>query len=373
MNIIVDGRPFVASSAGISAFLKCSLQAWALQRPNDQFIVALPRALDKTFSADAMPCNVRFVMKTNSLLLRLPNLVWLNVVFPFLVRKYKVDVFYSALPCIPFFMPRKVKKVIVVHDVVNIEHASTMEWTNRLSNFFFFSRSVKNADVLWTNSHYTRRRIAEYYPDIRCKEIFTGCAIDNGVYHKLNITEYERTHLLTKYNIQGDFMLFVGSLEPRKNLEFLLSIMPELYKRTGKKLVVVGAKAWRSSSLKDVIENDGFPKHSVVFCKFVPESDLVRLYNMASCLVSASLNEGFGMPQLEALYCGCPIVTARNSAMIEVADGKSGAYTVEGYEPETWINTIEKVLETRPEPMVEELREYDWNDIIRKFTNKYNM
>ena len=373
MNIIIDGRPFVASSAGISTFLKCSLQAWALQRPDYQFIVALPRALDKTFSADAMSDNVRFVMKTNSLLLHLPNLVWLNVVFPLLVRKYKADVFYSALPCIPFFIPRKVKKVIVVHDVVNIEHASTMVWTNRLSNLLFFSRSVKNADVLWTNSHYTRQRVDEYYPDIMCKEIFTGCAIDNGVYHRLHITEDERAQLLEKYHIQGDFLLFVGSLEPRKNLGFLLSIMPELYKRTGRKLVVVGAKAWRTSSLHYIVEDDGFPKDSVVFCKFVPESDLVRLYNTASCLVSASLNEGFGMPQLEALYCGCPVVTARNSAMKEVAEGKSGAYTVEGYEPEKWINTIEEVLETHPEPIEDELREYDWNDIIRNFTNKYNM
>ena len=72
-------------------------------------------------------------------------------------------------------------------------------------------------------------------------------------------------------NIKGDFLFFVGSLEPRKNLEFLLSIQPELYRRTGKQLVIVGAKAWRSSSLKTIVEAADFPKESVVFCKFVPD------------------------------------------------------------------------------------------------------
>ena len=371
MNIIIDGRPFVASSAGISTFLKCSVQAWAKECPSDRFIVALPRDFDDTFSADAMPENVTFVKKTNTILQRLPNLVWLNMVFPVLVRKYKADVFYSALPCIPFFMPKKVKKVIVVHDVVNIEHASTMVWTNRLSNFLFFNRSVKNADVLWTNSYYTKQRVKDYFPDIKCKEIFTGCAIDNRVYHRLNITDEERAQLLAKYNIKGDYLFFVGSLEPRKNLEFLLSIQPELYRRTGKQLVIVGAKAWRSSSLKTIVEAADFPKESVVFCKFVPDSDLVKLYNLASCFVSTSLNEGFGMPQLEALYCGCPVVTAHNSAMIEVAEGKTGAYTVEGYEAETWISAIEKALEEHQEPREEQLKEYDWTRILKRFIQKY--
>lgn len=371
MNIIIDGRPFVTSSAGISMFLKGSLIAWAGLRPEDNFIVALPRALDVTFSAESMPGNVKFVHRSNAVLRRLPNLVWLNSVFPILARQYKADVFYSALPCIPFFMPKKVKKVIVVHDVVNIEHASTMEWTNKLSNFLFFNRSVKNAEVLWTNSQYTRHRVNDYYPSIRCNEIFTGCAIDTKVYRKLNISDSERAKILGKYSIKGDFLLFVGSLEPRKNLGFLLSLMPEIYRRTGMQLVVVGGKQWRSSSLKSIVEAEDFPKESVVFCKFVPNADLVRLYNIASCFVSTSLNEGFGMPQLEALYCGCPVVTAHNSAMIEVAEGKPGAYTVEGYEPEAWIATIEKALSAKPETRVGQLEEYDWTRILNRFIHKY--
>lgn len=77
------------------------------------------------------------------------------------------------------------------------------------------------------------------------------------------------------------------------------------------------------------------------------------------------------MPQLEALYCGCPVVTAHNSAMIEVAEGKTGAYTVEGYEVESWISAIEKALEEHQEPREEQLKEYDWTRILKRFIQKY--
>lgn len=370
MNIIIDGRPFVTSSAGISSFLYGSLRAWAEQSPDDKFIVALPRDIDDTLSIHDLPSNISFVKRTNKLFLRLPNLVWLNLMFPYLARSFKADVFYSALPCIPFFLPRKIKKVIVVHDVVNIEHSDTMVWTNKLSNYLFFDRSVRQSDVIWTNSYYTKSKVEAYFPERRCQDIFTGCAINRNIYKKLDLSMSDISECKAKYGISGDYILFVGSLEPRKNLSFLLSLMPQLYKRTGLKLLVVGAKKWKSSSLKDIVEKDGFPRESVIFSSFVPNEDLAKLYNMAKCFVSTSLNEGFGMPQLEALCCGCPIVTAHNSAMIEVANDKTGAYTVEGYEPDTWLKAIEHAVTSTARPVDTELSDYDWETILFKFKKR---
>ena len=74
--------------------------------------------------------------------------------------------------------------------------------------------------------------------------------------------------------------------------------------------------------------------------------------------------EGFGMPQLEALICGCPIVTSHNTAMIEVARGKDGATTVQGYEVKDWQEAIMQTLESHPQVRQEQLSEYDWQSII---------
>ncbi len=366
MIIIIDGRPLCAIAAGIANFLEGSLHAWAEKRPDDIFLVALPKSIHNTINIKHYPPNIQFKEYSNSFSRRLPNIIWLCIIMPWITRKLNAGIYYSSLPCIPFFLPRSIKKIIVVHDVVNLEYKNTMQWTNILSNKLFFSRSIKKADVIWSNSLYTKDKIEHYFPKRKCKEIFTGASVDRNIYHNIEISEKEIEALKLKYNIIHPFIIFVGSLEPRKNLSFLLSIMPMIYKRKHIQLVVVGGKGWKNSIIRNIVEDKDFPKESTVFCGFVPDEDLVRLYHMAECLVSTSLNEGFGMPQLEALLCGCPIVTAHNSAMIEVADRKSGASSVIGYDRNKWIETILKVIEEHPKVNVEQLSEYDWGIIIKK-------
>lgn len=365
MRILVDGRTLVAPSTGVYTFFKGAIMEWARQRPDDDFYIAVPRMPNAGTSFVNYPANIHIVCKSNALLRKLPNLVWLNTVVPQLARQLKADIYYSPVTCIPFFLPHRMKKVIVVHDVVNLEFKETMRWTNRLANALFFSRSIRKADLIWTNSFYTKDKVDHYFPQRRCQDIYTGDAVDTDIHMPLQLTDAQQQSIREKYGISGDYILFVGSLEPRKNLQFLVSLMPEVYRQTATKLVVVGGHGWGKTHIKDIIEHPDFPRESIVFCKFVPDPELAMLYNMARCFVSASLNEGFGMPQLEALYCGCPVVTAHNSAMIEVAKNKTGATTVEGYEPQTWVETIKRVLEERPKPQLEELTEYQWVFVIR--------
>lgn len=370
MNMLIDGRPLVTSSAGITFFLRNSLQVWAASSPEDHFFVAVPKPLDKTVDTTDWPTNIRIIEKSNPLLRRLPNLVWLNLMMPWIARRLHADLYFSPLPCIPFLLPRHLFRLIVVHDVVNIEYQSTMQWTNILSNALFFSRSIRKANLIWTNSHYTRAKVQQYFPKRRCKQIFTGCSVDRTLFRRLALTEEDRAAVRRKYQINNRFLLFVGSLEPRKNLGYLLGLMPDIYNATGVQLVVVGGKRWKNSALNDIVQQDGFPRESVVFCNFVPNDDLVRLYNMADSFISASLNEGFGMPQLEALSCGCPVITSRNSAMAEVAAGKSGAVAIKGYDRVQWISEIRKVINHRPTPKDEEISLYDWGTIIPKLKER---
>lgn len=365
MNILIDGRTFTASSAGISNYLRESVIAWAKLRPSDMFLVALPKSAHSTFSTAGLPPNVTIEEKTNGFFRRMPNLVWLQLMMPIIARRYNFNVYYSPVPCIPFFLPSKTKKIIVVHDVVNIEYQKTMQWTNILVNKLFFFRSIKKADIIWTNSIYTREKVKRYFPERKCQDIFTGASVNRDIYHPISLTDPEKKNILQKYGINQPFILFVGSLEPRKNLSFLLSIIPELYRSKSLQLVVVGGKGWKNSRIKDIVENKDFPRESTIFCGFVPNEDLVRLYHLAQCFVSASLNEGFGMPQLEALLCGCPIITSHNSAMIEIAKGKDGAITIEGYDKEKWIETIQQVIEKRPKVNTSQLTTYNWNIILK--------
>lgn len=367
MNILIDGRTFVKTSAGISTFLRGSLKAWALQKPKDTFILALPQECDSSSDELVLPDNVIWVVSKMRIFKWLPNLVWLSVMMPILCLKYHVDIYYTPVPCIPFFLGEKVKKIIVVHDVVNIEFKETMVWTNIIASWLFFGRSIKIADIIWANSNYTKSSVEKYFPMRKCKDIFVGCAINREIYKRLVIRSEEALSVRRKYGIEDNFMLFVGSLEPRKNLSFLLSIMPEVWKRERIKLVVVGAKGWKETGISAIINKDGFPKESVVFCGYVSNQELAILYNMAECFISSSRNEGFGMPQLEAFLCGCPVITADNSAMSEVAGGKQGSMLIRGFDKNEWIESVCVFLHQHSFVNINEFVAYDWRIILEQF------
>lgn len=373
MKILVDGRAFVKTAAGISTFLRCSIVEWAKQRPRDVFYIYLPKNLDPSLELGAVPKNIQLLKYGNVFTRKIPNLFLLLLYIPLLCKKLNVNLYYSPVPCIPFFVPKKVKTLIVVHDVVNLEQSETMELKNKIANSLFFSRSIRKADFIWTNSFYTKERVEHYFPVRRRSNIFTGCSVDRTVYCNLNLSELERRSIRDKYGIAGKFILFVGSLEPRKNLSFLLEIVPELYRSLKIQLVVVGGMGWKNSEIKDFIMNPMFPQQSTIFCGYVTNADLAKLYNAADCFVSASLGEGFGMPQLEALLCGCPVITAHNTAMIEVANGKTGAYTIKGYDSRQWIDLISRVVCDKNVTNVNELAEYDWPIIIQRMLDYWRL
>ena len=370
MNILVDGRAFVKSSAGISTFLQGCLDAWAKAKPKDRFYLALPQALNNTAEGMVFPKNVEWIVSSWWLFRKLPNLVWLCLMMPVLCRKFKVDVYFTPVPCIPYFIKRRIKTIVVVHDVVNIEYKDTMEWSNRLACALFFENSIKKADVLWANSQYTKACVEKYFPHRRCSDIFVGCSVNRNIYKRLAISKEQERIIRKKIGIEGKFLLFVGSLEPRKNLSFLLSLMPTIYKEIGLSLLVVGAKGWKEARLKDILYKDGFPQKCVVFSSFIANEELALIYNIADVFVSPSLNEGFGMPQLEAMLCGCPVVTADNSAMTEVANGKKNAMLISGYNEKDWIDGIKIMLQARRSYDDKMFVEYDWNQIVIKILNR---
>ena len=344
MNILVDGRICSVFSAGVGTFFTSAVFEWAQQSDKDTFYIILPKGLDSKYELPSMPNNVKLLDYSKQFPKWLPNIIILQMLVPYLCRKLHISLYYAPVPHLPYFIPSSVKTMVTVHDVVNIEMAHTMSWTNRLATSIFFGQAIKKADYLWTNSHYTKSKVEEYFPKRHCQSMFVGDSVDQHFFFPKNYNNTEREAIKQKYGITQRFLLFVGSLEPRKNLEFLLNIIPSLYKEHQIQLVVVGAKGWKNSSLRTIIESPDFPKESTIFCGFITNTELADLYNTADCFISAALMEGFGMPQLEALKCGCPIITAHNTAMIEVAQGKSGATTVEGYQPEVWKQTILKEI-----------------------------
>jgi len=124
---------------------------------------------------------------------------------------------------------------------------------------------------------------------------------------------------LKRYVIERPYILYVGSLEKRKNLPRLLEAYAYLRETLpGWKLVIVGGRKWKSDPIYKAVQRLGLEPH-VIFTGFVAEEDLPALYNGADLFVFPSLYEGFGLPVLEAMACGTPVVTSNTSSLPEVA------------------------------------------------------
>lgn len=372
MNVLVDGRAFVRTSAGIATVLRCVLTTWGEQYPEDKLYVILPKKMHKSMDGYHFPESVVWIEPKSIIYKYLPNIIFLFLMVPIMIKRYKINVYYSPVPTLPYFIPRKVKTIIEVNDVVNLEFAETMYLKNKVANALFFNRAIKKADIIWSISEYTKERINYYFPKRRCSDIFVGCAVDKRLFKRLELSNIKIKQIKDKYGIMDRFVLFVGSLEPRKNLTFLLQIIPEIYSKTGIQLVVVGARGWKDSDIFEIVNNNLFLKESTIFCGYVSNDELVELYNIANCFVSASLNEGFGLPQLEAFMCGCPVVTAANSAMIEVTQNKRGGLLIEGYDKSEWVKGIIAMVEEKPKVIDVEFLEYDWDVIVNKIVDKIN-
>lgn len=368
MNILVDGRIWSLYSAGVGTFFTSAILEWAQQSDKDTFYILLPKGLDNKYELPSIPPNI-ILLDYKRFPRRLPNIIILQLLVPYLCRKLHINLYYSPVPHVPYFIPSGVKTMVTIHDVVNIEMKETMSWTNQLATSIFFSQAIKKADYLWTNSHYTKAKVEEYFPEHRTNDIFVGGAADRHMFYPRSLSDNDRQNIRQRYGISNKFILFVGSLEPRKNLKFLLSIIPDLYHKHGIQMVVVGGKSWKSSDIKDIVEAPTFPKASTIFCGYVTNEELAMLYSCADCFVSAALMEGLGMPQIEAMLCGCPVVTAHNTAMIEVANGKDGAVTVKGYDTQIWQQAILGMLNDPKTVCQEQLAEYDWERVIQRLLN----
>lgn len=365
MKIVVDCRVFTKRATGVATYAIDAIRAICKYIPDWHLTLVSPVPFHK--SIVGLPLDkVDVIIEPMFGNAKVPNVAWFHLHFPKIVKRLNADLVWTPRPETPIFSVGKAKRLITVHDVVGKEFVKTMTWKVRLFALPFVDISIKKADLLWCNSHYTLSKLQEYYPVRKQINTVVGDSCSTR-FHKLQLSDSEKSEIYKEYGITKGFILFVGTLEPRKNLGFLLKLMPEIYKRTGYKLLIVGASGWKNSNIAELVNQPTYDRNSIFFAKYVEFEKLLKIYNSATLYVSTALNEGFGMPQLEAMVCGCPVVSPHNSAMIEVVENRG--CTISGWNEEDWIVTISNLLNS-PEELEKmknpDISEYDWEKIIMR-------
>lgn len=289
------------------------------------------------------------------------------------LRKHPVDVLHVQFTAPPF-CPCPV--VVSVHDL-SFEHLpQTFLRRSRTQLRLTVRHSARRADRILTLSEHTRGDVIETYKIDPAK--VTAIPLAAPAHFGPVVDDKELQRVRHNYGIDGDYVLSVGSIQPRKNLVRLINAYAALRAvQTGNrypKLVIVGKRGWLYDETLRVLEETGV-KDSIVLTGYVPESDLPPLYSGALCFVYPSYFEGFGLPPLEAMKCGAPVIVGNATSLPEVV-GDAGL-KVDPFDVSAIAGAISELinnLELRRELSVKGLKRaelFDWLSTARQTLNVY--
>lgn len=212
---------------------------------------------------------------------------------------------------------KNAKTVAFVHDLTTLIYPKYHKKLNVFLHKIRFKR-LKNVDNILCNSKSTKSDIVKYLK-IDEKKIFVSYLAASKRFKILDRKKCKP--ILDKYNINFLYFLYVGTIEPRKNIISLIKAFNYLKSKNliEHKLILVGKKGWLYKNIFNEINNSNY-KDSIIYLNYISDDDLPAIMNMAELFVYPSFYEGFGLPILEAMQCGTPVITSDNSALLEVSN-----------------------------------------------------
>lgn len=210
------------------------------------------------------------------------------------------------------------KTVVTVHDMVYKAFPETVRARTKYMLDTGLKRSMKRADLIVTDSEFSKAEILKYFPQHESKLRVVPCGVDLEKFRPCETPE-RIPEVKKSLEIEGDYFLYLGTIEPRKNLERLIEAYHIFSQRVSDapKLVLAGGKGWLYDSIFAKVKELKLDKQ-VIFTKYVPAEDMNPLMCGALAFVFPSLYEGFGMPPLEAMACGVPVLASGEASLPEV-------------------------------------------------------
>lgn len=264
---------------------------------------------------------------------------WMNFILPGLIKKNNIDIFFTPYIFVPFYKG-KWKNVIVIHDALTKVCKEYFTFHYRKYLDILVPLSIKRSDAIITISKSAMSDIVNYYKVSPTKIRYLHHWTD-VIFRSMKISEKEQTELLSKYKIPSKYILFVSVLEERKNLWGILKVSDILETQgIDIKFVLIGREGFGYSKIRPEIEKR--KKRVIVLQNVENDSDLVALYNLAKIFFFPTHYEGFGLPPLEAMKCGIPVVTSNNSSLPEVVG--EGGIMGDANDYEFFADNIKKLL-----------------------------
>jgi len=342
MRIGFDVRPFLKQETGVGVYFKNLLFTLAeLDRENEYCLFSA--SWKDRFPPEKIPPfrNLRFVDKRWPV--RLVNAAWDRFGGPKLDRVFggRLDLCHSPTP---LRLPASGKSIVTVHDLFFLEAPEKADREARVRFLRRTEDSLRSADGVITVSQFSAGEIESRFhlPADKVKVIPHGL---NPVFEEAP-TAAEAGVIRSRLDLPGEFLLFVGALEPRKNVPALIEALAIVHARRGRlPLVLVGRSGGDEIKVEEAVERRGLQEW-VRRPGYLSDMEIRALYGAASALVFPSLGEGFGLPLLEAMACGLPAAVSGVSALPEI--GGDAAVYFNPADPEDIARTVMELLDDEP-------------------------
>jgi glycosyltransferase involved in cell wall biosynthesis len=361
--ILIDATSVGERITGIERYTRAVVGEIIKKAPNNDFrtIILLSRNVrgyepEQNITLIYSPFNSRIITEQ----------IWV----PFVVYRIKPSVsYFPAFPPSPliYYIVTEMKVIRTVYDAAMWRCRETLSWKNKIYMKPLETFGMSRYDFICTISNSAMRDIVDVFPAVKNKIANVGCGFD---YDKFNLlcSDKNTDEFINELKLPESYILFVGTIEPRKNLKFLLAVISDSKMISEHiQLVIAGRYGWGAEEIFEEVEKLKLADN-VHFLGAVDDKELHYIYKRATMLVFPSIYEGFGLPLLEAMACGIPVISANTASLPEVAG--DAAILLSPTDRDSWVDAI-KLLIKEPaarKSMIEkgfrQASKFSWNAVV---------
>lgn len=335
---------------------------------NDKFLIYAPK------DSNSIPyknenLNYSYINQCST------HIFWKDVNIPLNIGNENIHIFHTPQNGIGIPLKKDCKNIITLHDIIPSRMPETV--SDCYMNIYRkeIPRLLEKTDGIITVSNFSKNDIIKEF-NFPEDKIFVTHLANEHIYKKMNKKNCKNI-LKAKYSISGDYILYVGGFSPRKNILGLInaySMYVDQNPKSNIKLLIVGYKGKSYSIYKSRVEELHL-SNKVVFTGFIPVEHMPLFYNAAEVLAYPSFYEGFGLPPLEAMSCGIPIIASNATSIPEIIG--DAAYYIDPYNIDELFLAIKEVLNNKElrkdlvEKGLNKCSEYTWEKTAEETINAY--
>ncbi len=297
---------------GYGHYAKEILSRMVVNHPEHEFIFVFDRPFDPSF---LFAGNITPIIVKPAARHALAYLYWYNIAAPLALKKYKPDCWWQPYGFCS--LTTGIPQLMVIHDLAYLHHPGFIAWHHRIFYQLFTAKFIKKANSLVTVSEFSKADMVKQFKIAVNKiEVISGAA--RADFQPIGWQEKEAVKAM---HTQGsEYFLFTGGIHPRKNLLNLLKAFSKFKKwqQSNMKLLVAGRLAWKYDSLVEKLKSYKY-REDVVMLGYLSDKELQEITASAYALVYPSFFEGFGLPVMEAMQSGVPVICSDTSSMPEIA------------------------------------------------------